>query len=451
MALSTLSGSFSRLGVIAYRDYSDGDAVLKFSGWNTDLTEFVQDLEPWGGGDYPEAAKTALIKTIDIVECKTLVLWYADAPPHHRSVTSMNRELEVKAFPNRTTDWVKLSYKAAEKECTVFSFVPTQLSNVGFAFYVFLSEVTGGACYMSSSHDSSAISRLTLDVLLAWMGQHSLGGDSPTGPKPFRHDATAISFQNNPRVASPKPSDEERGSRGFLPPIQVVPDTHGRGRGRSISTPVATHGNPLLSFDQVSFSPESVPQWKISNPRHAALDLGKRFFNPDETAYRAAVYASLRKIISQNVYSLSWNPIFGQLWRAVCKDRTNTERIELVDLFGVEVGKIKDEARKTEMKLWLEGSFDSTEEINEIIAAAPDAGLGNEQKRMYLDLDSLGPDGVDLTRTELLEVSRSCYSGVLEKLATVLTHLKVSVRFSSNPDVLLVDVFHSILSLSRRI
>ena len=40
---------------------------------------------------------------------------------------------------------------------------------------------------------------------------------------------------------------------------------------------------------------------------------------------------------------------------------------------------------------------------------------------MYLVLDS----GVELTERELLEVSKSCNSDVLKKLATIFTHLKV--------------------------
>ena len=57
-----------------------------------------------------------------------------------------------------------------------------------------------------------------------------------------------------------------------------------------------------------------------------------------------------------------------------------------------------------------------------MIDAAPDAG-DPDQRRIYLDLDS----GVKLTRTELLEVARSLYPAVLQKLASILTHLKVEV------------------------
>jgi len=71
------------------------------------------------------------------------------------------------------------------------------------------------------------------------------------------------------------------------------------------------------------------------------------------------------------------------------------------------------------MKAFVENSYDATEQIQEMINKAPAGG-----KRMYLDLDAMGQGGVDLTRMELLEVSRSCYSGAMAKLATIFTHAK---------------------------
>ena len=54
LALSSLSGSFRRLGVISYYDYCD-HPVLQWSGWNPDdLAGFAQRLTPTGGGDHPE-------------------------------------------------------------------------------------------------------------------------------------------------------------------------------------------------------------------------------------------------------------------------------------------------------------------------------------------------------------------------------------------------------------
>lgn len=79
LALAKLSGAFNRVGVLAYRDYSDlEEGLIVWSGWNpTNLQEFVDQLAPYGGGDYPEAAKTALIRALQYVDkhSKTLILW----------------------------------------------------------------------------------------------------------------------------------------------------------------------------------------------------------------------------------------------------------------------------------------------------------------------------------------------------------------------------------------
>jgi hypothetical protein len=128
-----------------------------------------------------------------------------------------------------------------------------------------------------------------------------------------------------------------------------------------------------------------------------------------------------------------------QLWRAVCKDRTDPRRDELVNMFSQQVGKENDPNRKQILSDWLETSYDSATEIEELIKKAPDHG-DSKQKRFYLDLDAK----LDLTRTELLEVSaslvkvgkstklfqvaRSLYPGVLKKLASILTHIKVRRR-----------------------
>ena len=91
-----------------------------------------------------------------------------------------------------------------------------------------------------------------------------------------------------------------------------------------------------------------------------------------------------------------------QLWRAVCKDRTDPRRDELVNMFSQQVGKENDPTRKQILSDWLEGSYDSAEEIEELIKKAPDHG-DPKQRLFYLDLDA----NVNLTRTELLEVSAS--------------------------------------------
>ena len=86
----------------------------------------------------------------------------------------------------------------------------------------------------------------------------------------------------------------------------------------------------------------------------------------------------------------------------MCKDRTDPRRDELVNMFSQQVGKENNQTRKQLLSDWLEDSYDSAAEIEELIKKAPDHG-DPKQKRFYLDLDA----NVNLTRTELLEVSAS--------------------------------------------
>lgn len=101
-------------------------------------------------------------------------------------------------------------------------------------------------------------------------------------------------------------------------------------------------------------------------------------------------------------------------------------RDTLVNAFSQQVGRETDAERRKMLTEWLEESYNSEGEIQEIIDSAPDNGDPN-QLRIYLDLDS----GVKMTRAELLEVARSLFPGVLKRLASILTHIKV--RFDRKP------------------
>jgi hypothetical protein len=284
---------------------------------------------------------------------------------------------------------------ARKRNCTVLSFTPDNMGKEQASFYVLLSEITGGISIGSKINDKSSalISRLTLGIIMQWMGQPS---DLDIVVKEC--SAKFMSYPQSPLTANPKPSNEKSGSHGYLPPDF-----------RPGSTGV---GYRFIGITACPLELSSVPRGSLATE---PSNLAKRFANPAETAYQDQVYESLSNIIEANVFSLTYNPIFGQLWRAVCKD-TGDKKIQLLNLFSNRVGGVTDPAQKAGLQQWLEDSFDATEEIEGIIAR--DGGNG---PMVYLDLDA----DIDLTRTELLEVSRSCYAGVLKKVASVFTHLKV--------------------------
>ena len=319
--------------------------------------------------------------------------------PHHWSNALGNKhsnmEKEIKALasaednPFGTTDWVKLSYLAAEKHCTVIPVVHSGMPNGVSNFFAILAELTGGVVFANQGRSSEHISRLTLDILLHWMGEPLAEGHGTV--------IQVVEFFKPCKDANPPLEGEEQGTRGYLPM-----------RGKKTAEPQRTKMTMISSVAEVQ---------AIGNgPR--LPNLAKTFSAPDEGAYRDVVYAALRDLISSNVLALTYNAVFGtvrssyisyslpwlmialQLWRGVCKDRTDPRRDELVNLFSQQVGKENNPTRKQILSDWLEASYDSAAEVEELIKKAPDHG-DPKQKRFYLDLDA----NINLTRTELLEVS----------------------------------------------
>lgn len=290
LTLTELSGVFSRIAVLAYKDYTfPNEDVVLWSGWNNpDLPNFVKRITQRNGGDAPEAAKTAMIRVLEEVNesAKTLILWYTDAPPHHPSMPSYtaypNDIREMEAFPTPGgLDWVKLCQSAQRKNCTVFSFTPNTITNAHTSFYALLSTLTGGLCINTKetrTDYSTIISRLTLGVMLQWMGQASDMTDVLQ-----QSSAAFRQYKTSPLEA--ELTDEGRGSLGYLPPLFD---------DRALHT-----GINLLPILPSPLTASAVPQGSLAS---TSFNFGKRFADPEDAAYRDLVYTSLADIITHNIF-----------------------------------------------------------------------------------------------------------------------------------------------------
>jgi hypothetical protein len=253
-------------------------------------------LYPHGGGDVPEACKTALVELLKHVDPdrKTLVLWYADAGPHHSTNGGgyySNGPKERLALGDQESDWVKLSHQARTKNCTVFPIVQQGMAQAPTRFFALLAALTHGLVINTPGENSEQISRLTLDLLLAWMGE-------PLAPAKYKTET--IRFQTSPFQATPAVVDEEDGSQGYLPtknkklkvkPIETVRLDRLEDAGFQIST--------------------TLP------------NLSAKFLDPTETVYRDKVHKALHQIISSNIVALTYNAVFGQVSGPVLKQNTN--------------------------------------------------------------------------------------------------------------------------------
>jgi hypothetical protein len=280
----------------------------------------------------------------DLPVRNTLVLWYADAPPHHPAVIShTNDERETKAFPEGSTDWLKLSFLASKLNMTIFSFIAASMDTPSSAFYVLLSQITGGLCITSQIQRGSGsdISRLTLDVVLQWMGQ-----DTDIDARLESTNVKFSVFPDSPKTIYPPPTNETTSSLGFLPPPLKI-----------------ANGTPLRSITTSRLHGFSIPTGPL------AYNLSQRFKDPSQSTYREQVYTALHSIIDTNVHALTYNPIFGQLWRTVCSQHPPPqEQSVLLNAFSRKVGDVKDAEKKKALQEWLEESYDATEQIEDMIS-----------------------------------------------------------------------------------
>jgi len=430
--ISALTGCFSRIGVVAYRDYCGG-RLTEWSGWYTPggadpggataLLAFVKNLRPAYGGDWPEATKTGLACAYQHMreDAKTCIVLYTDAPPHTPATKGDNRVSERMALNGKEqkfgpdgpkfVDWVSAATTLAEgrKRAQVFSLVQSHLADT-LAPYMYLCHRTGGTCLqIPPACGAPVISKVTIGILLAWMGVEK-EGVNPAIAKV----ADICSYIDTARLKDVT-SEEDDLCKAFW----VKEDKPEIVR---------------LVKDNIREEPVTVDGLKkhIAQRQFPMADFSQRY-RSDE-GYRDLVVANLREIIDNDIAAVTVNPVFGSLWRAVCNDRLNVARDALIQAFGAKVEQIPDAETKARVKEWLEESYDYVGEITEIIRSVPD---DEKYPCVFLDPtldfkttlgdagaeDGLGADPTTFTRAELLEIGRSCDYRILRRMGRVLTRL----------------------------
>ncbi|KAK7418455.1 hypothetical protein QQX98_003947 [Neonectria punicea] len=432
ISLSALTGCFERIGVIAYRDYCGGE-LTEWSGWcspsgsvsgpdivsQEKVLQMAHGIRADYGGDWPEAAKTGLARAYQNMrdDATTIVLLYADAPPHCKATDGPNFAKEKKNLAKEDSfggcgskfiDWVSatMAFKNGPKKGVVFSVV-SPASTPSYTPYLYMSTITGGIHFTMEAVSSNTISQLTLGILLTWMG----AGKAVEGDNTKVGDIR--SYRDVADLEQAKTETDTVLSRyiatGHFPPYTKVIQN------------IAAHAVSLKDM------PTTL---KARGP--SVKNFAKRYVEDEE--YKKLAVDQLRRIITSNVSAVSVNPIFGTLWRTVCSDRNNEARDGLITAFGLEVDRISDAAEKARMKAWLEESYNYKADIQAAIAKVPAA---ERFPVVYLDPtadfnvapgqeEEEGSENTPLnqfTRGELLEIGRSCDYRILRRLGKVLTRL----------------------------
>ncbi|KAL2810553.1 hypothetical protein BJX63DRAFT_315234 [Aspergillus granulosus] len=428
VSISAITGCFSRIGIVAYRDYADPDCI-EWSEWlhltpgdrttqQPDLVSFAKNIEASGGGDYPEAAKTGLAKAYSVMRAnaKTVILLYTDAPPHGiiPEVPTSNAKAEQKALSEPTSfdghgprfvDWVSAAkiLSGGEKQAHVFALLEPGMAPRAAAYYTYLCSMTDGACIRLADSKQDTISKATVDLLLAWMGVEKSTSSAATGEIP----GLLLRYTSTCGMGELKDERDEE-TRNFFP----VPYTR--------ETPA------LNKMASIRLEPNIITHY-LPKKETPAEDPTRRWVN--DPSYQNTASQHLMRIIEEDLQAIAINPVFGSLWRAVCKDRTYAGRDSLVNAFSHAVEQISDPKEKEVMKNWLDESYDFSAEVQAIIDKVPEA---ERFPCVFLDptIDFGLADVEDdakvpnqLTRSELLEICRSCDPRILRRLGRILTQL----------------------------
>ncbi|CRG91591.1 hypothetical protein PISL3812_08641 [Talaromyces islandicus] len=439
ISVSALTNCFSRIGLLYYRDYDISDP-LEWHGWvepsklgtpeeghQPDLVSIAKNVRTEGGGDYAEATKTALAKVYEVsrVEATTIVLLYTDAPPH-TTVTdktlpvygAMERKALKKGKHANFVDWVSAceTLRNGGKRIHTYTIIDHLMSSRYLSLYNYLSTVTGGACIhlKEGSSISAVISRITVELLLAWMGVEKAGLSGVAKNEDLGAMLTRyINISGIKKVTNEASEDVQ----GFL-----NADAHANMTKTTVTLETLRKYLPKKTSPVVEFT----QQWK------------------GDQDYREFAITHLERIIRHDVRAIALNPVLGSLWRVFCNDRTIPNREEVLASFSQGITNISNDTERAQMKAWLEESYDFAAQIQETIQAVPDAA---RFPCVYLDptlkferTDSKTDDDEDANlaitefkRDELLEIGRSCDYKILRRLGHVLTRLTYIEKASDMP------------------
>ncbi len=352
-----LCDSVDRVCVFAYGDYCDME-VTKWSGWEKNvmnLMPFVSGLRAAGGGDAPEAAKTAIRDMAANITKNTKIIFYTDAPPHiiDTGMAKMNSfygnlAMEKEALGD-DFDWLTLCTRLVSAGGKCWFIVPNKIDDTSQHVYSFMSLVTGGKTLAIPSTSAEIISKTTIDILLSIMG-HSY---------------------EFPGVCELK-----------FTPGRIPSDA-----SLHLENDLMNHNVTVL--DNVSI--ESACQVK-----DASQQLLKKFrTNPE---FKNKVYDVFENILSPSrIKALTYNSLFGSVWQAICSDRQDHRRLEVLDKLSAVVATM-NELDKELMKKFVEESYNQEEEIQDIIKTIPD----------FDRVPAAGYFGDSLDSKQILAITRLC-------------------------------------------
>lgn len=377
--LIKLLGTDTKIALLGYKDQSDQYPII-WSKWldpcNPELNNFINHLDPIGGSnDFCESSKLAI--NIAIEECanteQALVIHYTDAPPHSKSfyfgsysqrcgndVKEKNTLINL-GYPY---DWIELCNKVHEKNLSIVTICSKNTiynidTNIVMAYYALLGQVL----YLEnpSVHD---ITHTTIDIILS-----QFKGSIITSHRSFELKKT---FKN----------ENELGEKNAIPQLESY-----------------EYYPKHKVFENFPTTGQLIKKFQENAERLTKMENGVGINRTVSQPYRDLVYETLNNVMNtkEGMISLTYNPIFGSLWRIVSAFARIDERsVELSNKLSREMGKL-DTQQLAVVKEWLEESYNREEEVHEMIKSV---SVTNDSKVFIIDMKE------PVTKRQLMDVMR---------------------------------------------
>ncbi len=370
-----LTTAIDRISILSYYDWCDRQQT-KWSGWHKEykgLRDFAASLVPDGGGDAPEAAKTAIVELLKHATnpAGTIVIWYADAPPHHitNKSTYSNLDTEKRRLGAGNFDWTGLCMRLAQNQISVYPVINVATWETS-SFFAWMAHATGGALLHVGQTDARYISTTTINLVLALLGaDHTF--DART--KLLRYPSAGI-----PQIK------DEIDNQGYLPHSRLKIDLTSSIAVIETCPSVATNLKKLVALMRV-----------------------------DET-YRNLVYGTFTDLLTPpHIESLTTNSVFGAFWRAICERRKDDRREILLAQISNTLRTLPP-AVNTIVKKWLDESYNREDDIRAVIGAVTP------------QFPALVLDATETWKAqELLEITHSCNPAILARVSRLMAGLRV--------------------------
>lgn len=389
------------IGILIYRDYSNNSKIKTFLP-TTNYSKLITKLKKekaTGGGDYPEASKTALNILADkYLHENAIVLHFTDAPPHDNEsrlmVAATQRErdngyreylqLQKMKMP---FDFSKICKLLRAKKSRVYTFHNSTFKNCR-AWWTYLALATDGlAIYLGEYPAVDYITQTTMSILFGIMNCEN-------------QPVNAVVYERKLRIDEALNKSETK-LGGVLPKIAKYGDL----------------------YNETVYHPINLEEKLLAAHPHDAFTINLRSliykFRNDENYVNVCFDVFANLMTPQNVVALTYNPVFGTIWRELCKRRDDVRRNKLTD----KLSQIKNDLPESHLQAinsWLDASYDASDEINEILQSY-------DMKTCY----TLSTEEY-ISKKQILEITRACTQSTLALISKIIAGISEITQDTAN-------------------